>query len=123
MTEIHLGERVKKVIERSNDTVKEAAVKLEESEGNLYKKLKMKDLSTEFIRRVSKVYRVSFQSFFTDNQYTNISQIGGVNQMGEKNLNQNSQIDSQILTERLKACEDKNKLLIEQIELYKRLLK
>lgn len=123
MTEIHLGERVKKVIERSNDTVKEAAVKLEESEGNLYKKLKMKDLSTEFIRRVSKVYRVSFQSFFTDNQYTNISQIGGVNQMGEKNFNQNSQIDSQILTERLKACEDKNKLLLEQIELYKRLLK
>jgi macrodomain Ter protein organizer (MatP/YcbG family) len=123
MTELHLGERVKRVIERSKDTVKEAAVKLKESEPNLYKKFKMADLSTEFIRRVSITYRVPFSSFFADNQLNMSASTGGINQVGEKNFSQYNNQDTQILSERLNSCEREKQLLLEQIDLYKKLLK
>lgn len=123
MTNLHLGERVKKAIERSGDTVKEAAVKLEESEPNLYKKLKKQDLDTEFIRRVSHAYKVAFASFFTESQYNTVSLSGTINQVGEKNFNNYDSSDSQIVREKLKSCERENELLKQQIELYKRLVK
>lgn len=123
MTNLHLGERVKRTIERAGDTVREAALKLEESEPNLYKKLKRQDLDTEFIRRVANAYKVAFTSFFTESQYNNLSQHGTINQVGEKNFSQYGSGDSQILQEKLNHCERENNLLREQIELYKKLVK
>ncbi|WP_428658904.1 hypothetical protein [Runella sp.] len=123
MNDLHLGQRVKKVIERSSDTIKEAAIKLGESEPNIYKKFKMKDLSTEFIRRVANQYRVPFSSFFTESQYNSTSQLNDSNMTQSQKLNNFDMTENQILKERLKASEEKIVLLSEQIELYKKLIK
>ncbi len=122
MENLHLGQMVRKLIERNNDSVKDAAKKLKESVPNLYKKLEKKDLGTDFLRTVAETYRVKLSYFLNDTQY-NVTQSGGVNNnlVGEKNFNYNGG-DSENLRIKLESCEKQNQLLLKQIELYEKLL-
>ncbi|MFN8349398.1 MAG: helix-turn-helix transcriptional regulator [Spirosomataceae bacterium] len=133
-TNLHLGKRVKRVFDRAGHTVEEAARRVELSTSNLYKKINSPDLDTEFLRRVSSAYGVSLASFFAENQYSNNTQSGIVNAVGEKIMQSysnekaggqttNDKREVEIFIERLKGCEAEKEGLKKQIELLEKMVK
>ena len=132
--DIHLGKRVKRVFDRAGHTIEEAARRVEISTSNLYKKIGMKDLDTDFLRRVSAAYGVSLSSFFAENQYAKIEQNGNINAVGEKIIQSygngtkggqttNDDTQYEVLSERLKGCEAEKEALKKHIELLEKMLK
>lgn len=133
-TNLHLGKRVKRVFDRAGHTVEEASRRIDISTSNLYKKLLMEDLDTEFLRKVSAAYGVSLASFFSDNQYSNNTQTGNINAVGEKIMqsyaNQNSTGETakhhnelNVLQERIKGYEQQIEGYKKQIDLYEKVIK
>jgi transcriptional regulator with XRE-family HTH domain len=133
-TALHLGKRVKKIFDRAGHTVEEASRRVDISTSNLYKKLNSPDLDTEFLRKVSAAYGVSLASFFTENQYSNNTQSGIINAVGEKimqtysnektggqTINDNKEVE--IFIERLKGCEAEKEGLKKQVELLEKMVK
>lgn len=133
-TNLHFGKRVKRVFDRAGHTVEEASRRVNISTSNLYKKLSMSDLDTEFLRKVSAAYGVSLASFFADNQYSNNHQTGQINAVGEKIIQsygqQNSSTETakqhnelNVLQERVKGLEAEVEGYKKQIELYQKVVK
>lgn len=131
-TNLHLGKRVKRVFDRAGHTVEEASRRIDISTSNLYKKLAMSDLDTEFLRKVSAAYGVSLASFFADNQYSNNTQTGNINAVGEKiiqsyaqqNTNPETKRDNElnVLQERIKGYEQQIEGYKKQIDLYEKVI-
>lgn len=133
-TTLHLGKRVKRVFDRAGHTVEEASRRVGISTSNLYKKISSPDLDTEFLRRVSAAYGVSLASFFADSQYSNNTQTGIVNAVGEKIMQTygkeetggqttNDNKDFELFIERLKGCEAEKEALKKQIDLLEKMVK
>lgn len=128
---VHFGLKIKQLIDNKKETLEEAAKRIGGTKSNLSKILRKEDVNTALLKQIGDAYGVGFQYFFRDLvQYNQSSQNTGMQVVGEKIINYEStgqknavttkeHADFEILSERLKSCQNENRLLREMIEILK----
>ena len=74
---MHIGLKVKQLVQRRGDTYDEAAKRIGTAGSNVFNATKKADLHTSFLRKVAEAYGVPLRSFFNDEEINtpNIQQL------------------------------------------------
>lgn len=134
--DIDFGLKIRQLMELNNETYQEAATRFGSNASTIHRWTKHKDVSTEVLKLVCEKYKVPMSYFLSESgnyiQRDNTIS-GGINVVGEKIINyghkgqsegltDKENADYKILIERLRSCEEKNKLLIEKNNLLERMI-
>lgn len=125
--DIHFGKKIKNLIEKNGDTYIQAAERLGSTPSTVNRWTRQTDLDTGILKQVCIGYKITMSYFLSESgSYAQNNQVanGGINVLGEKNLQYQSQgsnetqnPDFNLLKERLKSCEEKNALLQKMVSI------
>lgn len=127
----NIGLKIKRLIDLKKETLEEAGKKVGASKANVSRWTRQKDINTKILWKLCEVYGVQMSYFFSEStSYTQKDNTinTAVNAVGEKIinygnptqntvLNEKQDTDFNLLTERLKSCEEKNALLERMIKI------
>jgi transcriptional regulator with XRE-family HTH domain len=106
------GKILNDLAERKGWTKEQLAGILDIAPSNLYKKLKMKDLDTKFLRSAADAAGMDMKELFT----LSVTQNGKINTFGDSTVNYKTTTnDDRILIEQVKGLERENDALKQQI--------
>lgn len=129
--EINFGLKIKQLIDLKKETFEESGKRIGVTKSTVYRWTTQKDLGTDVLKQICKGYGVSMSYFLEGSKsYVQRDNVinAAINAVGEKIMNyantaQNEglstkkDLDYNLLTERLKGCEEKNALLERMIKI------